>query len=243
MKIVRESIENDNMVNKFYHYVYLTTNNITKQQYVGDRSTFIKPEKDKYLGSGREIKIAKLEYGRRNFTKIILEICDTRKEAGDKQGYYIRLYHTHISQGGYNVNWNGGTCNGDRTHSEESKEIMREKAKNRKPQSKETKDKRNKALLGHDVSSETIEKIIKKQKGISKKDKFIKRYGEIEGNEKYKEWIENMRISKLNMSQETKDKISANTKLAMKNPKVKEKQHNATKGRIPWNKGLKKINK
>jgi group I intron endonuclease len=242
MKLVRESIENADVVNKLYHYVYLTTNNITGQQYVGDRSTFIEPEKDRYLGSGREIRIAKLKYGRRNFTKKVLEICDTRKEAGDKQGYYIRLYKTHISQGGYNVCWDGGTCNGDRTHSEESKQLMRDKAKFRKPQSKDTKEKRNKALLGHDVSSETIEKIIKKQKGVSKKDIFIKRYGEIEGNKKYKEWIENMRISKLNMSQYTKDKISANTILAMQRPKIKEKLYIVGKRKIPWNKGL-KINK
>ena len=59
-------------ISKIHHYVYLTTNNVTKQQYVGDRSTLIEPEKDRYLGSGREIKLALYKYGRRNFSLIVL---------------------------------------------------------------------------------------------------------------------------------------------------------------------------
>jgi group I intron endonuclease len=238
--IISESLEDQEIIHQIYYYVYLTTNNITKQQYVGDRSTTVNPENDRYFGSGREIKLALCKYGRRNFSKIVLEKCKSRQEAGNRQKYYIKLYKTHISQGGYNVNWDGGTCCGDRTHSEESKQLMRDKAKYRKPQSEETKIKRNMALMGHEVSDETKEKIKQKQKNISKKNIFIRKHGEIEGNIKYNEFIEKMRFIKLNMSQETKDKIRINTRIAMQKPEVKDKQSKAMKGKIPWNKKIKK---
>jgi group I intron endonuclease len=147
---------------KEYHYVYLTTNNLTNQQYIGDRTTYIEPEKDNYFGSGVEIKNALKQQGRKNFTKIILEQCNTRKEAGNKQEYYIKLYKTHISQGGYNVNWNGGTCNGDRKHSEEAKKKMQ---KSHKKFSNETIKKMSQSHKGIKLSEEIKNKISLSLKG------------------------------------------------------------------------------
>ena len=45
-----------------------------------------------------------------------------------------------------------------------------------------------------------------------------------------------MSLTKLNMTQETKDKIKASTKAAMQKPEVKEKLHFVGKRKIPWNK-------
>jgi NUMOD3 motif len=158
-----------------FHYIYLTTNNITKQQYVGDRTSYVNPEKDnRYLGSGVEIKKALNEYRRINFSKIILEQFKTRQEAGEKQGYYIRLYKTHISQGGYNIQWDGGNCYGERTHSKETKEKITKFLTGRK-QSNETKQKRSESLKGHVESEETRKKIGLKNKGKKRSKETIKK--------------------------------------------------------------------
>jgi len=112
------------------HYVYLTTNLITGQQYVGDHT--INPnEKKYYLGSGTKIKEAVNEYGENNFFKEILEWFDTRKDACKAQEKYIRFYKTHISQGGYNISFTGGTSENGR-HCEETKQKISLSNKTRK---------------------------------------------------------------------------------------------------------------
>lgn len=138
------------------HYVYLTTNLINKKQYVGDHSTY-DLEKDNYLGSGVEILKALKEYKHSDFTKVILEKFNTRKEAGNKQSHYIKLYKTHISQGGYNISWDGGLCYGDRMHSEETKKIMKEKSHQRirLPHSQKSKEKNSESHKGKHHSKET----------------------------------------------------------------------------------------
>jgi len=206
------------MKNQF-HYVYLITNNFTHQQYVGDRTSYVIPEEDKYyFGSGREIKKAIRKYKKGNFSKIILEQCETRQEAGDKQGYYIRLYKTHISQGGYNVNLDGGICNGERKHDEESKKIMREKAKNREKQSKETKKKRSESLKGTRLGKNNP-MFGKKQSDETKKKRSESLKGHIE-------------------SEKTKQKISKSLMGHIVSDETRQKQGNCHKGQIPWNKGL-----
>jgi group I intron endonuclease len=194
-----------------FHYVYLTINNITKQQYVGDRTSTKEPQKDRYFGSGREIKKAINEYKRKNFSKIILEKCLTRQEAGDKQEYYIRLYKTHISQGGYNVNWNGGTCNGERKHAEESKELMREKAKKREKQSIETRRKRSESLKGRTGKDNT--NFGKKQSIETKRKRSESLKGHIE-------------------SKETRQKISNSLKGHFVSSETKQNKENVTKDKF-----------
>jgi len=208
------------MKNKLnFYYVYLITNNITKQQYVGDRTSHKEPEKDKYyLGSGREIKKAIIKYKKTNFSKIILEQFKTRQEAGEKQGYYIRLYKTHISQGGYNVSWDGGTCNGERKHIEESKQLMRNKAKNRKPQSEETKKKRRESLKGV-LSGQNSPMFGKKQSEETKKKRSKSLLGHVE-------------------SEETKEKIRLSLIGHFVSEETRKKHSKIHTGQIPWNKGL-----
>lgn len=106
------------------HYVYLTTNLITGQQYVGDHS-INETERYFYLGSGYEIIDAIKKYKRNNFFKEILEWFETREEACKSQEKYIRLFKTHITQGGYNKSWTGGTHCGGRC-SEETIKLMKQ---------------------------------------------------------------------------------------------------------------------
>ena len=89
-----------------YHYTYITTNLINGKQYIGDHST--SKLDDNYLGSGLLIKEEQKILGKENFKKEILEFFSTKQEAYNDQEKYIKLYKTHVSQGGYNKNWTGG---------------------------------------------------------------------------------------------------------------------------------------
>jgi hypothetical protein len=103
-----------------FHYCYLLTNTVTGQQYVGDRSCNCEISDDKYLGSGVDLGKAKKYYTCKVFKKQILEDFSTRLQAFIAQEKYIKFYKTHISQGGYNISWTGGTYSGGH-HSDETK--------------------------------------------------------------------------------------------------------------------------
>lgn len=64
---------------KKYHIIYKTTNTINGRIYIGLHST--NKIHDNYLGSGNLLKFAINKYGRKAFTKEILGIYSTRKEA------------------------------------------------------------------------------------------------------------------------------------------------------------------
>lgn len=69
------------MENKI-HYVYKIINAKNNKEYIGVR-THPNPEKDEYMGSSKILNnLYKLE-GKENFSKIILELFNTRKEAED----------------------------------------------------------------------------------------------------------------------------------------------------------------
>ena len=150
---------------KKFHYVYLTTNLIDKQQYIGDRSCNCDPEEDRYLGSGRYYRKAEHKHGKKNFKKEILECFETRKEAFDAQEKYIIEYNTLVPNG-YNISPKGG-LNVRGCHSEETKKkiSVSNKEKHYGKRSEESKRKQSLTIKGHSVSKETREKISKGKKG------------------------------------------------------------------------------
>ena len=133
------------------HYVYLTTNLITGEQYVGDHTINIK-EKKYYQGSGKYLARAIKKYGEPNFFKEILEWFETRQEAFNSQEKYIKQFNTLVPNG-YNISPKGGLgvsgCHSEETkirmgkaqkgnhywlgknHTEETKKIMRKPKKTR----------------------------------------------------------------------------------------------------------------
>ena len=164
-----------------YNFVYVTTNLVNGKQYVGDHSTN-NIEKDKYLGSGRPaFKNAIKKYGRENFKREILKYYDTKQEAYDAQEKYIKLYSSHVSQGGYNISRQGGNGNnngpwsGKHLSIEHRKKISEGlKGKNiwskGSKHSEETKRKISESEKGRKISEETKKKMSLASKGKPKSE-------------------------------------------------------------------------
>lgn len=72
-------------------YLYIVTNLINNKKYVGQRN-YTKnksPEKDNYMGSGTLISYAIKKYGKENFSKQIIAICNTQNEIDKLEIDYI----------------------------------------------------------------------------------------------------------------------------------------------------------
>jgi len=92
----------DNM--KTHHYIYETTNKIDGKKYIGRRSTNNNPYEDTYLGSGKVLKRAINKYGRENFTKNIICLCNSFCELKVMEENILRLYDVASDQMYYNLN-------------------------------------------------------------------------------------------------------------------------------------------
>ena len=66
-----------------YYTVYMITNNITKERYIGQHIT--KNLKDDYMGSGKRIKEQIARYGRENFNKQTLKVFDNFEEMNQSE--------------------------------------------------------------------------------------------------------------------------------------------------------------
>ena len=87
------------------HYVYKITNNINGKIYVGKRSCKCSIEDDTYFGSGIALKSAIKKYGKENFSKTIIIICESSEEAYEIESVivnvdFIKLEDTYNLCGG-----------------------------------------------------------------------------------------------------------------------------------------------
>jgi len=76
-------------VNRKYHFIYKTTNLITKSYYIGMHST--DNLDDGYLGSGRRLRYSINQYGKENHKRKILEFCKSRQELMSKEKEVVNL--------------------------------------------------------------------------------------------------------------------------------------------------------
>ena len=72
------------------HSVYKTTNNINGKYYLGKHSS--EDPNDSYLGSGVALNKAIKKYGRENFTKQVLKVCETLMEAEHLEKLYVEKH-------------------------------------------------------------------------------------------------------------------------------------------------------
>jgi group I intron endonuclease len=79
--------------------IYITTNVITQEKYIGkDRNN-----SPSYLGGGVLLKEAIQKYGRENFKKEILEVCETLDELKEKECYWLEHYNASNNPLFYNL--------------------------------------------------------------------------------------------------------------------------------------------
>lgn len=90
------------------YYVYLTTNLVNGMKYVGQHYGEID---DTYIGSGNDFKKAVAEYGKINFKKEILEICDSYDSLNTAERKWIDYYNAVKDPNFYNIASGGGNSN------------------------------------------------------------------------------------------------------------------------------------
>lgn len=83
--------------------VYLVTNLINNKKYIGMDSLNC----PYYLGSGVFIKKAIKKYGRKNFKKEILQVCETREELLECEKYWINFFNAVNDKNFYNMREGG----------------------------------------------------------------------------------------------------------------------------------------
>lgn len=89
-----------------YGFIYETTNLITGHKYIGQhkRSQDINdPDDSWYLGSGLMLGNAIESYGVENFSRRIIEDCDSAEELNEREVYHIRLVDAVNSHEYYNL--------------------------------------------------------------------------------------------------------------------------------------------
>lgn len=109
------------------HYIYKTTNTINNRVYIGQRHvpSHGNIERDSYLGSGTLLLDAIKRYGRVNFTKEILHICETQKQTDELEIDEIRKHRKELGRiNVYNMS-NGGQFWREDGHSEQVSKSMK----------------------------------------------------------------------------------------------------------------------
>lgn len=148
--------------------IYKTTNLINGKIYIGQTHNL----SDKYIGSGKNLKRAIKKYGKENFTKDVIEYCDSDDQLNEREKYWITYYNSKDKNIGYNLTYGGQTgwyknCK----HSEETKRKIGEGVQNSEKYQTAMKLKSHSenisnALMGHPGynkggvrSDETVRKI------------------------------------------------------------------------------------
>lgn len=85
------------------YYVYEITNNINGKKYIGKRKCSCKIEDDCYMGSGAALSLAKKKYGSHNFSKRIIEVCNSEEEAYKREEHWINHFDAVNSDEYYNL--------------------------------------------------------------------------------------------------------------------------------------------
>jgi group I intron endonuclease len=206
------------MLQKFY--VYITTNLITKKQYIGSHKGFIE---DSYLGSGKLLLNSIKKHGRNNFNREILEEAPSKEEAFSLEEIYIQNYKT-LYPDGYNLSPKGG-LGVPNCFSEESKQKISNSNKGKK------------TWLGKKHSEESKEKIRQKTNVSGSCNPF---FGKKHSTESKKLISQKSAWNRgISLSESHKENIGKSHIGLSPSEETRNKIGKKLKGRIPWNKGLK----
>jgi hypothetical protein len=128
--------------------IYETINKINGKRYI---------VKDKYndptyLGSGKLLNKAIKKYGKDNFIKTILEVCQSEEQMADREKYWIKLTNAQESKLYYNIGEGGN--GGDNYTYNPNQNIIRDRIRQNRathieiPHSESTKENQRKAAKG-----------------------------------------------------------------------------------------------
>lgn len=88
---------------EYKYYIYITTNLINQKKYIGKRKCKCDIAQDTYLGSGKILQSAIKKYGKENFAKNILEVCDSEEICNEREKYWIAFYNASYNDDFYNI--------------------------------------------------------------------------------------------------------------------------------------------
>jgi hypothetical protein len=144
-----------------YYFIYKTTNKINQKYYYGAHTTT--DMNDGYLGSGVALKKAIKKYGKENFYREIIELCDNENEMYLKEEQIVAenykkddCYNMNVGgRGGWNYVNANGLCKGDNN-------IMRKSSEVRDLVSKKGKETRkNNPEKYYKIAKKNLEKALK----------------------------------------------------------------------------------
>lgn len=167
--------------NNHFGYIYKTTNMQNGLIYIGQHRWNKDSIDEKYIGSGSQLKKAINEYGKDSFCCEILEWGDSQEELDSKEQRWIKELNTTDVTVGYNVQIGGYRIDANyvsvglkryystltkeqklqrnpmygKHHSEETKQLWKERHRGEYKHSDETKRKRSASLMGRQFSEET----------------------------------------------------------------------------------------
>lgn len=110
-----------------YGFVYITTNNINGKKYIGQKKYDKENRWVDYLGSGVALNKAIAKYGRENFSKIIIEHCETKEKLNEREIFWINFYDAINDKGFYNIASGGDGGNTISGYTKEQKEMLSSK--------------------------------------------------------------------------------------------------------------------
>ena len=88
-----------------YGYIYKTTNLLNGKIYIGQHKSDLFDTD--YYGSGKYFRRALKKYGKDNFSVEILEWCDSKELADEREVYYIQKSNSRNPSIGYNIAYGG----------------------------------------------------------------------------------------------------------------------------------------
>lgn len=202
----------DNEYIEPYGFIYITTNLVNGKKYLGQKR--FSEGWEEYLGSGHTFKKALKKYGRENFSRKIVCVCNSEEEL-NKAEYDLSVFLDVVnSDDWYNLCYGGGSVSGYK-HTEEEKQKISESLKGKytgkkssfygKHHTEETKAKISGANKGKVVSDETRKKLSEANKGKTISEESKRKMSDaLKG--------ENCYLYGKHRSEETKNKISETLK-------------------------------
>ena len=144
---------------KPYGFVYETTNHVTGKKYIGICSfqDSLQP-KTCYLGSGKILRQAIKKYGRENFTRKIIQECDSYDELAKAEQAWIQAYNAVESAEYYNIS-SGGYGGNSKDLKKYWAKYTKEERKSLRKWSNRSKRGKNNPMWGKTHSQETKRKI------------------------------------------------------------------------------------